>query len=296
MYVLPALVFYLLLQTPSPTTQPEKPVIHNGEATNKTANRQQPAPVVTPDASISTPVGEPSTESQKNERQGETDKGAYRVKVISQPFDWLYLLYVIVTAVAAFVAWRALVAIRKQSEILTDSQRSWFLIKQVQEPAMDGVWRETITYIFQVIGHSPVRVIESKLIFRLVEGRKSKRNPKKMEADLPDTPVYGQPDTLLDIPTMGDIVAPGDGPHVPVGLDTQILKKEEVEELKTWKKFAVAYGFVRYRDAFAKSKIRETRFCYVYDVPQGLIPPDRAGKTNPNTFRVGGPPEYNDVT
>jgi hypothetical protein len=152
-----------------------------------------------------------------------------------------------------------------------------------------------MTFIFEVLGRNPVRVIESKLIFRLVDGRQSKHNPQIMEADLPSDPVYGKPDTLLDIPTMGDILPPGNGPHAPVRLNC-ILKEEDLEALKTWKKFAVSYGFVRYRDAFAKSKMRETRFCYVYDVPQGLIPHDRIGQKNPNTFRIGGPPNYNEAT
>lgn len=289
----------LLLQTSLPTKSDKQPIVENRKASDKTKQSAQSSPVVASAASVSAPMSQPSSSGQHEDHKDDTANRIYRVKVESQPFDWrdgLYLAYILATAGAAIVAWRGLRALRQQSEILSDSQRSWFLVKQVQEPAMNGIWLETLTYIFQIIGNSPVRVIESKFVFRLVEGRQSKRNPKIIEPALPDAPVYGEPDTLLDIPTMGDIFPPGDGPHVPIRLETGILKKEEIEELKTWKKFAVCYGVVRYRDAFARSKIRETRVCYVYDVPQGLIPPDQAGKTNSGTFRVGGPPEYNEAT
>jgi hypothetical protein len=114
MYVPPALVFFLLLQAHSPSVKPEKPVVQNRKAPNKAEHGTKGAPVVTPETAVSTPMSQPTTKQQQNDDQGETDKGAYRVKVVSHPLDWLYLIYVIVTAIAAFVAWRALIAIRIQ--------------------------------------------------------------------------------------------------------------------------------------------------------------------------------------
>jgi hypothetical protein len=114
MYALPALALCLLFQSPSATVKPEKPVVKNRKAPDKTEHGTNAAPLVAPDAAISTPVSQPTATQQQNDRQRETDKGTYRVKVVSQPFDWLYLIYVIVTAIAAFVAWRALIAIRIQ--------------------------------------------------------------------------------------------------------------------------------------------------------------------------------------
>ncbi|HEY5039997.1 MAG TPA: hypothetical protein VIJ93_13085 [bacterium] len=118
MQALLPLILALSLQAASPATKPKNPVIQNSEAANKTGDSKQPSPLVPSSTPVSTPVSHPAVDNKKDEHQGESDNRAYRVKVISQPFDWLYLVYVIVTAIAAYVAWRALITIRKQGETM----------------------------------------------------------------------------------------------------------------------------------------------------------------------------------
>ncbi|MBZ5508632.1 MAG: hypothetical protein LAO78_24495 [Acidobacteriia bacterium] len=114
MYALLVLVSCFLLQTPSPTAKPEKPIVKNSKATIKADHSTKAAPVVQPKVAAGSQVSQPTATQQQTAHEVETDKGAYRVKVVSQPFDSLYLIYVIVTTIAAFVAWRALVAIKTQ--------------------------------------------------------------------------------------------------------------------------------------------------------------------------------------
>jgi len=64
----------------------------------------------------------------------------------------------------------------------------------------------------------------------------------------------------------------------------------DVKAIRNREKVLTAYGFIKYRDAFSASKIRETRFCYVYRV------------NAPHDMRkiegwvTGGPPTYNECT
>jgi hypothetical protein len=115
-----ALILALSLQSASPATKPKNPVVQNSEAPNKTSDSKQPSPLVPFNTPVSTPVSHPTADNKKDEHQGESDKWAYRVKVVSQPFDWLYLVYVVVTAIAAYVAWRALLGINRQAKLMTD--------------------------------------------------------------------------------------------------------------------------------------------------------------------------------
>jgi F0F1-type ATP synthase membrane subunit b/b' len=120
MYVTPMLVLGLLFQTPSPTVKPENPIVKNSEASNKAEYGTKAAPVIPPQAAVSTPVSQPTPTQQQNTHEGEPDNRVYRVDVVSQKFDWLYLIYVIATSIAAFVAWRALVAIKGQANLMND--------------------------------------------------------------------------------------------------------------------------------------------------------------------------------
>jgi hypothetical protein len=114
MYALLTLLLALSLQTASPAAKPKNPVVKNREATNKAGNSKQASPPVTPNTPVSTPVSKPTADDKKDDHHAESDKRVYRVKIISKPFDWLYVIYIIVTAIAAYVAWRALLAIREQ--------------------------------------------------------------------------------------------------------------------------------------------------------------------------------------
>jgi hypothetical protein len=69
-------------------------------------------------------------------------------------------------------------------------------------------------------------------------------------------------------------------------------------ELIRKEKFLCSYGFIKYQDAYEGALIRETRFCYVFQIQIGfvLISPETGKPILPDTFHIGGPSEYNNAT
>ena len=181
-------------------------------------------------------------------------------------------------------------AAKEGADIAMNSQRSWIVEIGVVGPEMTHDWVKQIQCRFKVIGNSPALGLESAFRFHLVN---SKKKGSLFEADLPPIPNYGSEIcTLENTPEMGKVRAPGDEFTVSPMLEGMFLEPEDVNAINAWQKFACAYGYVKYRDAFSRSKIRETRFCYVYNVWQHPL-----GKANnPPRFVTGGPPGYNEAT
>jgi hypothetical protein len=179
-------------------------------------------------------------------------------------------------------------AINKQAEIAANSQRSWIIPKGVDKPDLSGIWVLRASCQFEVFGLSPVRVFESSFSFRFVESKTSQQRFRAV-ANLPETPDYSSPATLEDSPEMGAIWPPGATFTVTPMLENTIAEKEQLQSLKDGKSVLCLYGYIRYRDAFDKSKMRETRFCFT------------CGKQNPfqaamdEYFVLGGPPAYNET-
>lgn len=122
MYVL-MLVLCLFFQAPSPSAKPENPVVKNSKASTKAEQSPKGSPSVTPPVAESTPMGKKPSEGKKDEHHEEPDKSIYRVDVIPHTFDWrdgLYVLYILVTGIAALVAWRALLAIKTQAGFMNE--------------------------------------------------------------------------------------------------------------------------------------------------------------------------------
>jgi hypothetical protein len=206
--------------------------------------------------------------------------------------DTLYRWYLGITIVGVAGAWFGIVVLGYQTNIAMNAQRSWIVEKGVNAPEMTydpHGWTKEIPCHFEVIGHSPVKVLAAQFKFRLVPSR-----PKDgvTEPDLPESPDYGEPFTISNIPQMAAIIPPGDKFTVSPHLEGLFIEQADDEAIKTGTKFPCVYGFIRYRDAFSKSKIRETRFCYVYGLKRNLV----GEAVQPNQFLVGGPAAYNDVT
>jgi hypothetical protein len=115
---------------------------------------------------------------------------------------------------------------------------------------------------------------------------------------LPVPPVYGPKAKIPDLPNMGSILAPLSEYSLGVLLESRRLTVEDWLDIKFRKKFLCTYGFIKYQDAFDRAKTRETRFCYIYDYQSGgvLVSPETGKQIKPDTFRVGGPQEYNEAT
>lgn len=191
------------------------------------------------------------------------------------------------------------IAAKDGAEIAMNAQRSWIISERVDSPDFTNPWFQHIACHFKIIGSSPVRVMEANFRVRLVPAKVTDENADTREPDLPEQPDYKDPDTLEKHSEMGRIRPPEEDFTVAPMLESLFLFEaggdvvsgaEDVKAMRSRDKFLCAYGFIRYRDAFSRSKVRETRFCYVYRVNRPTTP------KHPEAFYVGGPPRYNEVS
>jgi hypothetical protein len=188
-----------------------------------------------------------------------------------------------------FAAICTLKAIEKQAEIAANSQRSWIVAKRVEKPDLSGTWILRVSCEFEVFGLSPVRVHESKFCFHFVAAKPHDLMEEAVP-DLPDIPNYGEPTTLIDSPEMGVTWPPGSKILVKPTLDNSIAEEAQLRSLKAGESVLCLYGFIRYRDAFDKAKIRETRFCFTCGKQSVL------NRKYSEEFVLGGPSSYNETS
>jgi hypothetical protein len=291
------LILALSIQVASPATKPKKPVVQNSEAANKASDSKQASPPVPFNIPVSTPVSQPTANDKKDEHQGETDNRAYRVKVISQPFDWLYLVYVVVTAVAAYVAWRAVIAIRKQgdtmegqiaemkaagiqadklidaatksadaakrsADALIASERSWVMVDvELNSIRGDDLKYETtkvdLRLIYTNVGKTPAWITEKSVDFALV-------------------------DTIDDLPDVDSITPFQNRPQwVQTTSSEERVLEHEGYQLQHAGNLRIVYGRIKYRDIFRKERM--TTFGYEIDL-------------NDELRRIAVPEKYNENT
>lgn len=185
----------------------------------------------------------------------------------------------------AAIVWQA-IETRRSVEAAANAQRSWLVTIGVDKPDLQQAWLNKATIHFKIIGSSPLRMLEANLRYARVASRPD--GPNK-EPDLPEIPVYENLHDLAEIPSMGHVHTPEDEISVSILLKSIFLKPEDVKAIEDGEQFLCVYGFVRYRDASAAKKRRETRFCFIYG-NRGVL-----GQKGADGFVVGGPPAYNDV-
>lgn len=110
-----ALFFFVLMicwQTPAVPSR--TPKINNPKSKHETKNGPTATPSPTPIASPAAPISQPTPSPQKDGNKEKTKGKPYPVDVVHQPFDVLMLCYVLVTAMAAFLALGTLIELKKQ--------------------------------------------------------------------------------------------------------------------------------------------------------------------------------------
>lgn len=199
----------------------------------------------------------------------------------------------ITCGVIAWQSWET----RRAAEAVRNSERAWILVEKIS-PNNKEIKGDTIPvfgYRFKVFGKTPAKIVEVAFRYRIVQSRQ-RGNLK--EPDLPIPPEYGKSPEIDTIPDIGSVLPPLREFDVAVILESANLSWTEYGLITSREKFICSYGFVKYIDAFDRTKIRETRFCYVYDAKLGgILKSEVTGEElSPDDFRVGGPPEYNDAT
>lgn len=210
--------------------------------------------------------------------------------------------YVGHTETTANAALDSAVTAKVSADALINAERAWILVEGVSPPkelySFDPHELQVMVFVynFKVWGHTPTQMVESAIRFHLVPAR-TPADGKRSEPDLPEVPDYRATVKSHEIPEMGMVLPPGKPVSARVMLESNRISLPDFQEIKNREKFLCTYGILKYRDAFDRSSIRETRFCYVYDIAVGLVLTDiDRKKIDPDAFRVGGPPGYNGVT
>jgi hypothetical protein len=189
----------------------------------------------------------------------------------------------------AAIAWQA-VETRRSVEATANAQRSWLLVTSVENPDLQQVWINKAIVHLKVVGSSPLRALEAKLVYAVLSSRPyGAPEGFYKQPDLPEQPNYGEPLDLTDTPSMGKVHAPGDEMRIEITLEDMFLTADHAKALKQGQSFLCVYGFIRYRDSSVSWKRRETRFCLAC----GNWGP--TGKRITNGYFVAGPTEYNEV-
>ncbi len=206
-----------------------------------------------------------------------------------KPEWWLCIIGAVTFLVVGWQAYttaRAAKATEDAVGVAINSQRSWIVAKGIEVPKLIGLQEIHARCHFEVFGASPVKICKAGYCFKLTATRKSVQTDG-IEPDLSDEPEFELETTILEAPDIGSVKPPR--ARFDVVYRFQELEAGDNDAVKQGKKALCLYGYIQYRDAFAKAIIRETRFCYIC-----------AGKdfldSREATFIIGGPDSYNRVT
>jgi hypothetical protein len=244
--------------------------------------------------SAATPSAFPA-QSQTNPRK--ENNGAppndqvYKVNVVSQPRDPVFVLYVVLTGFAviagvitAIAVWRQMKANEKTAEAARTSAQSVMVAERawmIGSPEFNNFTRapaadEYVVYLasYKNVGKSPAILLEAGVSLKMV---------RRLE-NLPETPTY-VPAEIVRFERL--LLVPDDS----FALSSQQLQMttDEYSALYNRENFLVAHGFVRYEDIFAQR--HETTFCHYYRVPW----PNELIAEGFSRY-VNAPPEYNKAT
>ncbi|HET9280486.1 MAG TPA: hypothetical protein VFR24_00850 [Candidatus Angelobacter sp.] len=265
MYLL--LLLLLFVQLP--------PAAQHGHKAKKVANvqqqdtpKQQPSPSVTP---FQNPDSQPSP-TNTNNSQTDAKKNIR---------DWINAFS---TAVIACLTLLTVIVIARQLRATHRQERAWVVIEEMAIPDELSHWELSfpvnveLKYVFKNYGSTPARLTESRFVFTLID---------RIE-DLPTSPDYGEKQPYPNFPKDGGIMVPG--ATIPLtatfqGANGAELTNEILVAIRDGSKCLVAYGFIKYRDAFHKR--HETRFCHKYVVEK------RGINFFSGDFLIAGPPAYN---
>lgn len=201
--------------------------------------------------------------------------------------DWVDWVNAFSTAVIALFTVIMAATVFFQLRATHRQERAWIAIESIE--ASTELSHYTLMYpaniemeyVFRNFGNTPGKLMDSRLIFRLVV----------QIDDLPSHPDYGEKQEFPNFPLDGVLMVPKvtfqlrqpfQGPD-----GTSALSNDDLVAIRDGSKQLVSYGFIRYRDAFGK--LHETRFCHVYRVVKGTNYFD-------GDFGMAGPSEYNKHT
>jgi hypothetical protein len=129
----------------SHSVKTEKPIVNDGEETNKShksASEVQGKP--TPPVAVNPTADQPDPQVEANGRADHPDNRVYSVNVVSQPRDPLYLKYVIINAFIAaigvgtlFAVWRQGDVMKRQLAAFIESQRPQLTLSPHENPGKD---------------------------------------------------------------------------------------------------------------------------------------------------------------
>ena len=298
-FVLAAIVIVPKL---SPAIQTENPVVEDTASKTPKNKGRHSSPGVSPLGAESAPVGEKPSDTPKDEHRDKPDERIYRVDVVSKPFDWrdaLYMVYIVATIAAAFVAWRALVAIKRQAGFMKDQltqmreagKQTDELINQTKEEvaALSAAADAAVKNATNTQAGIEAIISKERARIRIEVGDLRLVAPGRPQYELDEIPFKvfcdgATPAFILDktaTVNITDSIEPPDRLHLPIsglpsvfhpspnGMEYTAHVYEDMDDAKRdairqGKLFAHFYGEIKYKDVFDRT--RETRFRYLWKV------------------------------
>jgi hypothetical protein len=269
-------IFSATLQAHSQTTESKKPIA-NDSAANHAGNEsgsheQKKLNTARPTSGV---IGQPKGQPKEEDHGAQPSNGIYRVEVVSQPRDVLYLIYVGLTALTLVVLVGTLLMIYRQTGVFRRAERAWMVGKSEITPFKVN---EKVFYpaTFTNVGKSPAKVIEAGVSLKKIGSL----------SHISLQPKY-EPNEVLSFNEM--LVAPTDSFDLTAPEIGMTESEYKSLNLSPPTLFLYAHGFVKYVDAFGVK--HETRFCESYYI---------SGSTGPTVegFQryLMAPREYNKAT
>lgn len=250
---------FVALAVSSPARQQQN-ASQNHQEGGKQTTRPTAEPTIGP--SVGTPSSELTRATEKDVSQSDHGDVLRKRFVDALIASWPLVVIGIPGILAAL---RTLNAIKRQTEILIDSERAWILadpgiINDDFEPDASRVEFFELAPPLKNYGKTPARIVEFAINACQVS------TPDK----LPPEPEYRNTQTV-------DIMLPPDLPIQPLHI---MIEQSDFINIRQGNPTLYVYGFIKYVDFGGEP--RESRFCFVYYVPSGFtsvkrgfyIPPD----------------------
>lgn len=223
----------------------------------------------------------------------------------------LTALYVLITGFYAWTSHKTLKAIEKQgasnaeqfakqiaeatktadaallnAQAAIKSERAWVL-EQIKFPDKLPVQQASGSVIFCEVayrvknyGRTPARITNVRLRFHAV------RELQELEEE----PTFNTNLKFRELGEYGVVVPPGEEFGLAARFEGPWYDEETIRQVYLGNERICAYGRIEYQNILDNdNKDHFTQFCYLYYVPQGF-------DMNPEGFKRGGPPKYNQAS
>jgi hypothetical protein len=235
----------------SPSVQAEKPVVKKEAANNtRTESESKKRDGLSNGGLSSSTERKPNGQAEREKHDAQPDERTYKVEIVSQPRDALFVIYVVLTGLALVVSGATFGMVYRQTKSLRTIERAWIIgvpeLGKLEKPSERGDLI-TLPVAFKNVGKTPAKIIEAGVSLKTTDTFEN----------ISPQPTFRSSERI----TLGALLlTPQDFFYLttPKIMLTQI----QYNAIRDRKLFLYCYGFARYEDAFGTK--RESKFCQYY--------------------------------